>query len=362
MLIREIKRRESWIYVILWVIVAAVCSLHLMGENAHKGLDLFSFRDAGAVLLAITPLILLFLLNNYVLIPRYLVPKKIAMYSILASVAIVVFGAWEYYFEILPGIPGITLHMGPGTATSLPLPVLPGIISGVLVVGVNVAVSMVCRNIVAGIEQARLMAANSVTRLQNLRSQISPHFYMNMLNNIHGFVDIDPERAKDMILDMSHLMHYMLYDSSNDRVSLNKEIKFMEDYVKIMERRYPADKVRISLSLPHTETMRHIDIPPLLFLVFIENAFKHGVDYRHDSFVDIKLDTTDEKVKFTIANSIPPSYYNTLRIGGLGLDNVRKRLTLIYGDSASLRIEKDINEYKVTLTLPAHETESTTNR
>ena len=136
---------------------------------------------------------------------------------------------------------------------------------------------------------------NLQTELDYLKYQINPHFFMNTLNNIHALVDIDTEKAKQTIVELSRLMRYVLYESNNRLISLSKELQFLNHYIELMRIRY-TDKVRIYVSFP-TDT-GEVQVPPLLFVSFVENAFKHGVSYQHASFVSVCLQVVGEEIAY----------------------------------------------------------------
>ena len=126
---------------------------------------------------------------------------------------------------------------------------------------------------------------NLEQQLEYLKYQINPHFFMNTLNNIHALVDIDPEKAKGTILELSKMMRFILYEGDKKGVPLNREFEFIRNYVTLMRLRY-TDKVDVQMNLP-TEAPDY-ELPPLMLITFIENAFKHGISYQHDSFVHVK--------------------------------------------------------------------------
>ena len=182
---------------------------------------------------------------------------------------------------------------------------------------------------------AKLEKQNLEQQLEYLKYQINPHFLMNTLNNIHALVDIDAERAKDTILELSKIMRFVLYEGNKQTVPLGRELTFLEDYIKLMQLRYNPDKVRVTVSLP--DSLPDREIPPLLLITFVENAFKHGVSYRQQSFIDIQVTCQDDKLTFTCVNSVIPATEDNH--GGVGLKNVRQRLDLIYGNRYTLDID-----------------------
>ena len=192
----------------------------------------------------------------------------------------------------------------------------------------------------------RLEHENLEQQLEYLRYQINPHFFMNTLNNIHALVDIDPEQAKETILELSKMMRFVLYEGNKQGVPLSRELDFIRHYMALMQLRY-TDKVHIDLNLPDEVPDRQI--PPLILVTFIENAFKHGVSYQHDSFVEVKVSVAHNELQFTCRNSKADKPNEEK--GGVGLSNVRKRLNLLYGSSYALRIH-NAEDYSVELNIP----------
>ncbi len=195
----------------------------------------------------------------------------------------------------------------------------------------------------------QLARERSEAELAQLRYQLSPHFMMNALNNIHALVDIDAERAKDTIVRMSRLMRYMLYESAKDQTPLSSEVAFIRDYVELMRIRY-TDNVSVNLSLP-ADTFG-VCLPPLLFINMVENAFKHGVSYAEHSFVDVSLSLSDDHktVNFCCTNSLAPARPADTQ-HGIGLANTRKRLELLCPGRFQLSAVKLSDRYVVTLSL-----------
>ena len=198
-------------------------------------------------------------------------------------------------------------------------------------------------------DRKRLLALekeNLEQQLEYLRYQINPHFFMNTLNNIHALVDIDPEKAKDTILELSKMMRFVLYEGDKKGVPLTKEFEFIRNYIKLMKLRY-TNKVKIQVDLPQDVPVRQI--PPLMLITFIENAFKHGISYQHESFIDIKVEISD-KLLFTCRNS--KAEMPNQEKGGVGLQNVTKRLNLLYGNNYTLDIQDASDVYNVKLEIP----------
>ena len=171
---------------------------------------------------------------------------------------------------------------------------------------------------------------------------------MNTLNNIHALVDIDSERAKESIVGLSKIMRFMLYEGDKQTVPLSRELAFTQDYIQLMRMRI-TDRVRIKVEMPGR--VPDCQIPPLVLITFVENAFKHGISYRQDSFINISISINESHLlQFSCSNSKFPRKEEHL--GGVGLKNVRQRLDLLYGQNYSLMIDDQSDTYTVTLQLP----------
>lgn len=181
-----------------------------------------------------------------------------------------------------------------------------------------------------------------------LKNQISPHFFMNTLNNIHALVDIDTEEAKDSIIRLSQMMDYMLYESQSSQVSMKQEIDFIKSYVELMKLRI-TDEVELVLDIP--EILPKVKLPPLLTISFIENAFKYGISYEAPSFIHIKIDVSETRFAFHVINSNHPKS-DSRKNSGIGIENARKRLDLIYQNTYSLNIQDNEKEFDVNLNFP----------
>jgi two-component system LytT family sensor kinase len=185
------------------------------------------------------------------------------------------------------------------------------------------------------------------SELAFLKNQISPHFFFNTLNNIYSLIGINTGDAQDAVLKLSKLMRYLLYDSEQGLSQLSSEIDFMNNYIDLMRLRM-SEKVKLHVDFPLK--YENAAIPPLLFIPFIENAFKHGISYREKSFIDISMEVGKEWITFICRNSIvrPVEETGTDK-SGIGLDNVSKRLNLLYPGSHELTIDTSNAAFHVIL-------------
>ena len=218
----------------------------------------------------------------------------------------------------------------------------------VLMLGMNIGVKLYFRQRRDQEQLQQLQQQSLEQQLEYLRYQINPHFLMNTLNNIHALVDIDSERAKESIVGLSKIMRFMLYEGDKQTVPLSRELAFTQDYIQLMRMRI-TDRVRIKVEMPGR--VPDCQIPPLVLITFVENAFKHGISYRQDSFINISISINESHLlQFSCSNSKFPRKEEHL--GGVGLKNVRQRLDLLYGQNYSLMIADQSDTYTVTLQLP----------
>jgi two-component system, LytTR family, sensor kinase len=187
------------------------------------------------------------------------------------------------------------------------------------------------------------------SELAFLKNQISPHFFFNTLNNIYSLIGINGEDAQNAILKLSKMMRYLLYESEQGLSNINHEIEFMNHYIDLMRLRM-SDKVDLKVDFPlHPE---NAGIPPLLFIPFIENAFKHGISYREKSFIKISMQVEKESIIFECKNSMTKARDDSAESkSGIGLDNVKKRLALLFQDKHDLKIERSEHEFSVRLVI-----------
>jgi two-component system LytT family sensor kinase len=185
------------------------------------------------------------------------------------------------------------------------------------------------------------------SELAFLKNQISPHFFFNTLNNIYSLIGINAEDSQKAVLKLSKLMRYLLYESEKGNTKLSQEIDFMSNYIDLMKLRM-SDKVALSVSFP--DKYEDISMPPLLFVPFIENAFKHGISYREKSFIDISILAGKDSITFRCANSnINKNGNGEKEHSGIGLENAIKRLNLLYPDKHDLKISETDKTYEVLL-------------
>ena len=216
--------------------------------------------------------------------------------------------------------------------------------------GMNLGVKLYFKTQEDREQREKLEKQDLERQLEYLRYQVNPHFFMNTLNNIHALVDINPERAKTTIVELSKMMRYILYEGDKKLIPVQREALFLKNYIELMRLRYSS---RVSINLDIPEMMPDVMLPPLLLIIFVENAFKHGVSYAAPSFIDIKVTVTQEMLQFKCRNSRQEQKPDEKKKkGGVGLANARRRLDLLFHDKYSLEIKEDDKEYDVQLEIP----------
>ena len=371
-------RKELTLYAVLWLLVflapVVTTAIHSYLDSNYQmewGLVLHTWKVCALFLVA-------FLIHNFFCAPVLIYRHQRVRYVLAMLTVLVLFTLAQCAtrpqgprpHEPLPhdrgpmpeqvechsknDTPHFTLHTPPSTLSAPPRPpfLMPDAewffaLLLFLLFGLNLGVKIYFKYERDRQKMQELKSQNLEHQLAYLKYQINPHFFMNTLNNIHALVDIDPEQAKSTIVELSKMMRYILYEGNNTMIPLQRERDFINHYVRLMRMRY-TDKVHINLDMPLL--IADGQMPPLLLITFVENAFKHGITYKKESFIDISLVTDDTHIYFSCRNS--KAEQGNQEQGGVGLANVRQRLDIIYGDRYTYDIHDTPDSYQVTLTLP----------
>lgn len=329
------------------------------------------------VWLMLVPYVILYLINRFVFLPYLLLKNKQLAFIFCSSLLILGMAYWlsphfdhrhkmEEDFqefnrpfnhppELPPNrIPEFDRPLGmPGGGPPIPgpkelPPFLSFIIVGVLIVGFDTGLRLWVKWIQSEQQIAKAEKENIQSQLALLRTQISPHFFMNTLNNIHALIEYDTEGAQNSIIRLSKMMRHLLYESERGQIELKKEMDFVENYVDLMKIRF-AKSVDIMLDIPDNIPQKML--PPLLFTSFIENAFKHGISYQEKSYIQIAFKFDENHLYMEIENS---NHHIKQQDGqhGLGVKNSRQRLNILYNDDYSLHLLETHKTFKVKLNIP----------
>jgi len=184
-----------------------------------------------------------------------------------------------------------------------------------------------------------------------LRSQVNPHFLFNTLNNLFSLAQREGKGdLADKIAKLSGMMRYMIYESNTDRVPLASELSYLEDCIVLHQMRYAGDEAAVTLHYPEPATVAAVQVAPMLFIPFLENAFKHGVAIGRHSSITLSITVNGNKLVFTCENTDHSSVQKLEEEqGGIGLENVRRRLELVYPGRHQLRACQEDGKYIVNL-------------
>jgi len=205
-------------------------------------------------------------------------------------------------------------------------------------------------------EKKELQTRNVETELQSLKNQINPHFLFNTLNNLYALTLKKSDLAPQVVLRLSDMMRYMLYECNESKVSIGQEMRYINNYLELERLRY-ASPSQITIDID--EDLSDLQIAPLLLIPFVENSFKHGMQTSlSDSFVKIKAVNKDGRLLFEVVNSKPPAspgQASPRPQGGVGLVNVKRRLELLYPERHQLEISDAPESYTARLTIDLNE-------
>ena len=373
---KQQSRYENASYAVLWGLLFTAPLLSLFVRTMHDSNMSFDWQEVWLVWRLFGIYLVLFLIHNFILAPLLVYSRKRWLYIVLT---VCLLGAFTFY-QCSTGPdrrphgphgphameqrgerpPFMDNHRPPefdrrpdGKFGRHRPPVFVGqhdviaVVILILMFGMNLGVKLYFRSREDQKKLVELENQNLEQQLEYLKYQINPHFFMNTLNNIHALVDIDPQKAQETILELSKMMRFVLYEGDKKGVPLSREFEFIRTYINLMRLRY-TDKVKISVDLP--EEVPDRTIPPLMLISFIENAFKHGVSYQHESFIDIKVGVEHERLRFCCRNSKADK--PNQEKGGVGLANVKQRLHLLYDNNFTLNIQDEADIYNVELTIP----------
>ena len=227
--------------------------------------------------------------------------------------------------------------------------VLRDMVMMVLTIGLAVALRLSAKWSDIERQRQQMLAEQRASELDNLKSQLNPHFLFNTLNTIYALVDISPDDAKKAVHRLSGLLRYMLYEDVK-AVRLRQEADFIENYIALMKLRMADRRVVVDIELGGRDDA---EVPPLLFIPLVENAFKYGNIAKDDYPISISLRVENGTVTCKTSNSFTEfDSGRDEKASGIGLANLRRRLQLIYGNKATLRTATDSNIYNATLTIP----------
>lgn len=313
----------------------------LFSPDLNQAMNLVYIEPFRRDLLSAVFLLGFFYLNYYVLIPRFYIPKKIVLYVTLIIVS----------FLLVSFIPELLISHHPRLHE--PNHFNPPPRKGVLFFlshksldFIIVLVLSLLLKIRERLKKTEIEKANA--ELSYLKAQINPHFLFNTLNSIYALAIQKNEKTADAVVKLSDMMRYVLNDSNTNFVSLEKEINYISNYIELQRMRLTSN---VKLSYTLKGNIFDKTIAPLVLIPFIENAFKHGVNSEENSDIDIRITVLETELILMVKNNCVLANNNDLNKSGLGIENTKQRLKLLYPQQHQLNITEAGNCFIVTLSL-----------
>ncbi len=328
------ENRLFW-HVLYWIISLAFLVFFLGYKTIGVSLTLW-------FILSMAPIVILttYFFTEF-LIPKYLVKRKIIKFGLYSFYTIIGSVYLELIMLVVIFIFGAELNIEAANFDGLFL------VSGTYIpVVVSIAIKLYRTWQRSEEKSLRLLQQKTEEELKFLKSQIHPHFLFNTLNNLYALVMEKSDKAGDVVLQLSDLLSYILYDCKNDRLPLKKEYEQIKNYISLEKLRY-GDRVKVELDIDKNTLDQYI--MPLTLLPFVENSFKHGVKPTSArSHINLNISKHGNGIQIRLSNSIPVKR-NTQISGGIGLDNLKTRLDLYYGERYFL--DKKVEEDSFTVIL-----------
>lgn len=330
------KKTLFW-HVIFWIVYMSIFTFVEGGYNNN-------FRQALFIELAYFPIRIIVVYTNYfAFVPRLLLREHVFKYIIYTLLTVFAGTVLYRYFAFTYINPFLYPDWNQGAFLQPYRFVQSAMIITspmIFLIGITVIYRLVeSQRRIAEIAEERTKA-----ELQYLKSQINPHFFFNTLNNLYGLALAKSDKTPDVVMKLSELMSYMLYETQHQIVPIEKEITYIKNYIELEKIRFEG---RFSCELD-IENMSHLNIPPMLLLPFVENAFKHGVHTSSkDAWIKVGLRMEGKQLTFKVANSIGEKQNE--RKGGLGIANLKRRLELLYPDKYVLDIQSSEDTFLISL-------------
>lgn len=339
---------RTWVKIILhiavWVILFCLPFLLFTRNNDKPHGDQHSGISASYLCHALM-WIAFFYVNTYLVIPKLLNKKKYPQFLLVQLLIWIIIFLLDYLFFVLfPFDKNAEYHFR-GFLISHLFPYL-------FFLSCSTAFQMINDRIQMDRLAKEKENENLKTELAFLRSQVSPHFMFNVLNNMVSLARKQSEQLEPSLIKLSSLMRYMLYETDEEKVPLEREIEYLQSYIDLQQQRF-GKKVKVTVSLEVGEG--HNELEPMLLIPFVENAFKHGTGMIEDAQIDISLKTENNILKFTVRNKYNEASKEIKdKTSGIGLTNVKRRLSLLYGKNHNLWLTTQDNWFLVSLQINMH--------
>ena len=286
-------------------------------------------------------LIVIFYFNYFVLIPKFLLFKKYLLYAITLVLSIAAaFVLSEVFFNLFGINPGNISNINPQLIKIEPVMRANAFL--ILTISILASISLTINSHLRQLEKEKLVA-----QISSLKSQINPHFLFNTLNNIYATALDTSPRTADMVDKLSEMMRYTMKETQKDFVPLEEEINYLNNYIELQKLRLDS-KIKFEYTIDGE--FSGLQIAPMLLIPFVENAFKHGVNSEQDSNIRINIKANESELHFLVANNkVDIQSGIKENSSGLGIENTKNRLVLIYPSKHLLTIKETENDFIVSL-------------
>ena len=318
----------KWIHAAVWILLLGVPGI-LLWDQQFFGLS------AGFYLLSTLYHIGLFYFNAFYLYPKLLNKRTWWLY-IICLIAIVCFSGFAkaFFLQLDPNFQFTAINR-----RVIFFPLVPFLFASIIY-------RLVYDRIRFERMEKEARAQQLDAELKLLRSQVSPHFLFNMLTNMVSMARLQSNLLEPSLIRLSELLRYMLYESNEEKIAIVKEIEQIENYVSLQQLRFGEDVV-ISLNIQNDYPEGMIE--PMLLVPFIENAFKHGIGMVKDPFIQISLIVKEQQLEFKVVNNYNAANQSKDKHSGIGLNNVKNRLELLYANNYKLDIVNKDGIYSIHL-------------
>lgn len=284
-----------------------------------------------------------FYLNSHLLIPRLAYKRKYWLFAFFLILVLILTIAQSWLFF---GIWGDSKHF------SLPRNIIINFLIYLFILTSSTAYRLISDKINTERNNKEKETENLKTELSLLRSQVNPHFMFNILNNMVALARKRSEDLEPSLIKLSSLMRYMLYEADEEKVSLDKEIEYLQSYIDLQQQRF-GKNVKLAQDFKKVDDTYKIE--PMLLIPFVENAYKHGTGMIENAQIEIELKAEKNVLHFTVRNKYNnQSNDNKDKTSGIGLTNVTRRLNLLYGKNHTLLITKKDHWFIISLQLNLH--------
>ena len=330
----SIKQRNILLHLFTWLLLFTLPHLFFDTRNTKPG-----FFPGSWFIITNLYNVGLFYLNAFLLYPKLLNKKKWWLYIFSIAAVLII----SYYLKLW-----LTTSFYPDVVLDswgnriLFFPPVPFIVAGIIY-------RLIINKIAYDKKQKEIVAEQFSIKLKFLRSQISPHFIFNVLTNLVSLARKQSRQLEPALIMLSDLMRYMLYESDEKKVSIARELDYLKSYISLQQIRF-GDDVKIDVAIDLPERVLQANIEPMLLIPFVENAFKHGTG-ANDPFISITISSNKSELILDVKNKFVEDDKNKDENSGIGLENVRSRLALLYEGKHQLKLNRENNIFHVQLTL-----------